>query len=126
MMVVRSLREILDFPAESSEKSAGNRFPADFAKDLHSQVIPSWVIVPEDFRNRRKCSCGNFLRKSEIYPQEIFGQNWMSFPARVCASCVHTAGNSAVKAAGNSAAIKYQQQNPEQNHLKIWFIVVLS
>jgi len=45
MMVVRSLLEILDFPAESSEKSAGNRFPADFAKDLHSQVIPSWVIV---------------------------------------------------------------------------------
>jgi len=44
-----TLLEILDFPAdfsaESSEKSAGNRFPADFAKDLHSQVIPLWVIV---------------------------------------------------------------------------------
>ena len=52
------------------------------------------------------------------------------FPARVNASFEHTAGNSAVKAAGNSAvkaagysaAIKYQQEN----HLKIWFMVVLS
>ena len=50
----------------------------------------------------------------------------MSFPARVCASCEHTAGNSVVKAAGYSAAIQYQQENPQENHLKIWFMVVLS
>jgi len=35
-----TLLESLDFPAETSENSAGNTFPADFAKDL-----PSWVIV---------------------------------------------------------------------------------
>ncbi|AES96299.1 hypothetical protein MTR_5g035470 [Medicago truncatula] len=34
-----------DFPAESSDKSAENRFSANFAKYLHSQVIPSWVII---------------------------------------------------------------------------------
>jgi len=27
------------------ENSAGNRFPADFAKDLGFPVIPLWVIV---------------------------------------------------------------------------------
>jgi len=42
----RSLLETPNFPAESSDKSAANMSPADFAKDLLSQVIPLWVIVP--------------------------------------------------------------------------------
>ena len=48
-----TLLETLDFPAdfhadfhaESGDKFTGNTFPTDFAKELHSQVIPSWVIV---------------------------------------------------------------------------------
>jgi len=48
-----TLLEILDFPADLpaglSENSAGNRFPAEFAKDLGSQVIPSWVIDSRGF-----------------------------------------------------------------------------
>jgi len=37
-------------------------------------------LFPEDIRNRRKLTCGNFLRKLDNNPQEIFGQCLRSFP----------------------------------------------
>lgn len=42
------LLEALDFPAEIPAdfgSCAGRPFPAEFAKDLGSQLIPSWVTV---------------------------------------------------------------------------------
>jgi len=38
-----------DLPAVLGKNFAGNDFPADFAYDLGSQVIPSWVIVSLGF-----------------------------------------------------------------------------
>ena len=49
IIIMVTILETLDFPAdfhaESGDKFAGNVFPPDFAKDLHFQVKPSWVIV---------------------------------------------------------------------------------
>jgi len=79
-------KNTLNFPAElhaeSGEQIAGNMLPVEFAKDLHSQVIPACVIVPEDFRNRRK----PLVRVEEV-------------PLLVNVSCKHTASNSIGKSA---------------------------
>jgi len=74
-------------------------------------------LFPEDFKNRRKISCGTFLRKSEQYPQESFWSEWQKFPLPVNDSCKHTACNSAANSSGNSEAKLFQQENPQKSDL---------
>jgi len=53
--LLETLDFLADFHAEFGDKFEANVFPADFSKYLHSQVIPSWVIVLET-----KLSYGKF------------------------------------------------------------------
>jgi len=60
-------------------------------------------LFPEDFRNRRKLTCGNCQRKYDKNPQENFGPEMNEFCCPRNVFCKITAGTSAENAAGKSA-----------------------